>query len=68
MPGFLALFCMVGEDIFVPSPAGLLFGAMSMCHKEILEFYREPPMIPIVHFDAKNSIIHPINYVIIGVT
>lgn len=39
---------------------------MLMCDKVTLEFDRQQPIIPILYFDAENSIIHSINYVIIG--
>lgn len=41
-------------------------GLMLMCDKVTLEFDRQQPIIPILYFDAENSIIHSINYVIIG--
>ena len=64
-----------------PLEQGLAFGALStswratemttqvqmlMCDKVTLEFDRQQPIIPILYFDAENSIIHSINYVIIG--
>lgn len=39
---------------------------MLMYDKVTLEFDRQQPIIPILYFDAENSIIHSINYVIIG--
>ena len=48
-----------GTAAIIPVP-------MLMCDKVTLEFDRQQPIIPILYFDAENSIIHSINYVIIG--
>lgn len=66
--------CRVGETAFILQNGtalevvitGIDLRTMLMCDKVTLEFDRQQPIIPILYFDAENSIIHSINYVIIG--
>ena len=54
------------SSIFWKATAMIIRAQMLMCDKVTLEFDRQQPIIPILYFDAENSIIHSINYVIIG--